>query len=116
MRGGRVDFAATERSRNPITGQFFVKGCHRLWSVTERNRGSATTASGQDVLGQRRPKPTDRLWPVSTPLYRGEADKTQPKIHEDENADHQKGEAMDSRLLAIAYGFREGIGKVREAR
>jgi hypothetical protein len=27
---------------------------------------------------------------------------TQPKIHEDENADHQKGEAMDCRLLAIA--------------
>jgi hypothetical protein len=39
---------------------------------------------------------------------------TQPKIHEDENADHQKGEAMDCRLLAIADGFGEGIGKVRE--
>jgi hypothetical protein len=48
--------------------------------------------------------------------YRGEADMTQPKIHEDENADHQKGEAMDCRLLAIADGFGEGIGKVRETR
>ena len=26
----------------------------------------------------------------------------------------QKGEAMDSRLLAIADGFGEGVGKVRE--
>ena len=48
--------------------------------------------------------------------YRGEADITQPKIHEDEDPDHQKGEVMDPPLLAIADGFREGIGKVRETR
>jgi hypothetical protein len=29
-----VDFAATEQSRNANTGQFLVKECHRLWSVT----------------------------------------------------------------------------------
>ena len=51
-----------------------------------------------------------------TRSYRGEADIAQPKIHEDENPDHQKGEAMDPPLLAIADGFREGIGKVRETR
>jgi hypothetical protein len=51
-----------------------------------------------------------------TRSYRGEADITQPKIHEDENPDHQKGEAMDPPLLAIADGFRERTGKVRETR
>jgi hypothetical protein len=34
----------------------------------------------------------------------------------DENADHQKGEAMDSRLLAIANGFGERVGKVCKTR
>ena len=29
-----MDFVATKQSRNAITGQLFVKGCHRLWSVT----------------------------------------------------------------------------------
>ncbi len=41
----------------------------------------------------------------ATRSYRGEAD-----------ADHQKGEAMDPPLLAIADGFGEGIGKVCETR
>ena len=42
----------------------------------------------------------------------GETDKTQPKIHKDENAYHQKDEAMDPRLLTIA----DGCGKPRSDR
>jgi hypothetical protein len=46
-----VDFAATEQSRNANTGQFFVKECHRLWSVTNNGKRPGV------VEGTRQPKP-----------------------------------------------------------
>jgi len=36
MRGGRVDFAATEQSRNANTGQFLVKECRTASSSRDR--------------------------------------------------------------------------------
>jgi hypothetical protein len=41
-----VDFAATEQSRNANTGQFLVKECHRLWSVT----GTGFGGNGSSVV------------------------------------------------------------------
>jgi hypothetical protein len=52
MRGGRVDFAATEQSRNENAGQFLVKECHRLWSVT----------GTKSRVGNNGKRPCDTIW------------------------------------------------------